>query len=188
MIENDMPRECLCVTYIDAANLHKGVESSGWKMDYSRFRSWLRQKYGSNEAKMFIGLMPCHVDLYTRRQAQGYQCVFKEVVYDRDGRAKGNCDADLVLTAARDFFERSVKRVILVSSDGDYTPLVRFWKEKNVVCTILSPSPFKKCSWLLRKTNVPILCLNDVKHKLVMIAQNEKAPGTDLSVQGPLSW
>ena len=32
--------------YIDAANLHKGVESSGWKLDYRRFRSWIRQKFG----------------------------------------------------------------------------------------------------------------------------------------------
>jgi uncharacterized LabA/DUF88 family protein len=76
--------------------------------------------------------MPQYAGLYTARQAQGYQCVFKEVIYDGEGRAKGNCDADLVLMAARDYFERDVRRVILVSSDGDYTPLVRFWQEKGV--------------------------------------------------------
>jgi uncharacterized LabA/DUF88 family protein len=154
------------IAYIDGANLHKGVRSLGWKLDYSRFRSWIRQKYGVKDAKLFIGLIPEHAELYTARQSQGYQCVFKEVVYDGEGRAKGNCDADLVLHAVRDHYESGVSAVLLISSDGDYSPLVRFWKEKNISCVILSPSPLKKCSWLLRKTNVPIVCLKDVQHKI----------------------
>ena len=31
------------IAYIDAANLHKGVISLGWEMDYRRFRVWLRE-------------------------------------------------------------------------------------------------------------------------------------------------
>ncbi|MEK7655719.1 MAG: NYN domain-containing protein [Patescibacteria group bacterium] len=175
------------IAYIDGANLHKGISALGWKLDYTRFRSWIRQKYGINQAKLFIGLMPKHADLYTSLRIFGYLCVFKEVVYDGDGRAKGNCDADLVLHAVKDYYEHNVRSVILVSSDGDYSPLIRFWQDKKIYCTILSPAPIKKCSWLLRKTNVPIVCLDDVRSKL-MYHQNEKAPGTDVSVQGPLSW
>ncbi len=26
-----------CIAYIDGANLHKGVQSSGWNMDYKNF-------------------------------------------------------------------------------------------------------------------------------------------------------
>jgi len=32
--------------YIDGANLYRGVESLGWKLDYRRLRVWLSEKYG----------------------------------------------------------------------------------------------------------------------------------------------
>lgn len=154
------------IAYIDGANLHKGVESSAWKLDYRKFRSWIRQKFNVTDAYLFIGLIPKHATLYTSLQNAGYTLVFKEVVYDGDGHAKGNCDADLVLQAAKDHYEHGVASVILVSSDGDYTPLVRFWAEKGVSCVIVSPAPIRKCSILLKKTGIPIVYLEEVKHKL----------------------
>lgn len=30
------------IAYIDAANLHKGLANLGWRLDYKRFRVWLR--------------------------------------------------------------------------------------------------------------------------------------------------
>ena len=85
--------------YIDGANLHRGVESSRWKLDYRRFRVWLFEKYAIQKAYLFIGLIPKYGDVYKYLQGCGYTLVFKEVVYDSDGKAKGNCDADLVLQA-----------------------------------------------------------------------------------------
>ncbi len=154
------------IAYIDGANLHKGIESEKWKLDYRKFRSWIRQKFGVEEALLFIGLMPKNAGLYTSLQNSGYKFIFKEVVYDGDGKAKGNCDADLVLKAARDHFEGGVTSVVMVSSDGDYSSLVKFWQEKNVDCTIVSPAPIKRCSILLKRTGVPIVYLQEVKHKL----------------------
>lgn len=152
--------------YIDGANLHKGVESSEWKLDYRKFRSWIRQKFRVTDAYLFIGLMSKHADLYTFLQSTGYTLTFKEIVYDGAGKAKGNCDADLVLKAARDVYETAPAAVVLVSSDGDYAPLVRFWLEKKVTCTIVSPAPRDKCSILLKRIGVPIVYLDDMKHKL----------------------
>lgn len=154
------------IAYIDGANLHKGVESSAWKLDYRRFRSWIRQKFGVTDVFLFIGLMSKHADLYTSLQSMGYKLVFKEIIYDGSGKAKGNCDADLVLQAARDYYENYPSAVLLVSSDGDYAPLVRFWQEKKVSCAIVSPAPIAKCSILLKRTGVPIIYLEDMKHKL----------------------
>ncbi|MEK7144434.1 MAG: NYN domain-containing protein [Patescibacteria group bacterium] len=156
----------MSTAYIDGANLHKGVESSEWKLDYRRFRSWIRQKFNTGDAHLFIGLMPKHASLYTALQDAGYKLVFKEIIYDGDGHVKGNCDADLVLHAVRDYFEGRVTSVVLVSSDGDYAPLVKFWLEKGVHCTIVSPAPIQKCSILLKRTGAPIVYLEDVKHKL----------------------
>jgi len=75
--------------YIDGANLHKGIESSGWKLDYRKFRVWLLEKYGVKKAYIFIGLIPKYSDLYKYLQECGYTLVFKEVVYDSDGDYAG---------------------------------------------------------------------------------------------------
>lgn len=175
------------IAYIDGANLDKGVKNLGWKINHERFRSWLRQKYCVQDACIFIGLIPKHADLYTDLQNAGFRLVFKEVLYTKDGTIKGNCDADLVLRGVKDFYEEGVKRVVLVASDGDYTPLIRFWQEKNIDCTILSPAPKERCSILLKRTNAPIVYLNDVRKKICLNPLKEKAPGTDASVQGSFS-
>jgi len=50
--------------YIDGANLHKGIKTLGWELDYKRFRIWLSEKYSIKIAYLFIGLVPKHKDLY----------------------------------------------------------------------------------------------------------------------------
>jgi uncharacterized LabA/DUF88 family protein len=128
------------VAYVDGANLHRGVESQEWKLDYRKFRSWIRQKYLVTEAYIFLGLVPRNADLYSSLRSAGYKLVFKEVVYDGAGKPKGNCDADLVLQAMKDHYEKGITSAVLVSSDGDYASLVRFWQERDVRCTVVSPA------------------------------------------------
>ena len=147
--------------YIDAANLHQGIKSLGWKLDYARFRIWLSDKYGVDRAYLFIGLIPKNKDLYTYLQESGFTLVFKEVIFDNDGKAKGNCDADLVTQAMRDSYEEATEHAVLVTSDGDYTPLVKFWLEKGQLKMILSPAPSAKCSVLLKRTGAKIAYLED---------------------------
>lgn len=150
--------------YVDGANLHKGVNDLGWRLDYHRFRRWLSEKYGVKRAYLFIGLVPKYKDLYTRLQEAGFTLVFKETTFDDQGRVKGNCDADLVLQATRDYYEKHFEQAILVSSDGDYASLVKFLYENSKLRAILSPS--NKCSVLLKRTNAPIAYLSDQKSKL----------------------
>ena len=138
------------VAYIDAANLHKGIASLGWKLDYGRFRIWLKEKYRVEVAYLFIGLIPRNKDLYTRLQKYGFTLIFK-VVYDGFGKAKGNCDADLVIQAMQDVYEADFEKAILVTSDGDYAPLVAFLLARGKLQTILSPSSSRKCSILLKE-------------------------------------
>lgn len=90
-----MEREYRNYAYIDGANLHKGVENLGWRLDYKKFRVWLRDKYGVGQAYIFLGLVPKYKDLYTSLQEVGFTLIFKEVTYDGDGKVKGNCDAIL---------------------------------------------------------------------------------------------
>lgn len=107
--------------YIDGANLYKGVADLGWKLDYKRFRIWLKDKY--------------------------------RVV---------------------DFYENKFDNAILVSSDGDYAGLVKFLKEKERFRAILSPAIAKKCSILLKRTEVEIAYIND--QRMLLEALKRKSP------------
>ena len=147
--------------YIDGANLHKGIKSLGWDLDYRKFRVWLSDKYDIKTAYLFIGLIPRNKDLYKHLQEYGFTLVFKEVVYDDGGRAKGNCDADLVLQATRDFYENKFENAVIVTSDGDYASLVKFLNDNGKLTAILSPQNKDKCSILLKRTNAKISYMND---------------------------
>lgn len=151
------------VAYIDAANLHNGVKSLGWHLDYKRFRVWLHDKYNVTQANLFIGLIPKYNTLYTTLQEAGFMLIFKDVTYGVDGKVKGNCDADLVLRATKDVYESNFQKVILVSSDGDYAGLVSFLLEKEKLLAVVSPAVAEKCSILLKRTGARIAYLNDQK-------------------------
>ena len=172
--------------YIDGANLHKGISSLGWVLDYARFRVWLKEKYSVEKAYLFIGLIPGFTDLYKYLQESGFILVYKEVVYDKVGKPKGNCDADLVLQVVCDCYEEKYERAVIVTSDGDYASLIKFLKEKEKILTILSPAPHKQCSVLLKRTNVPIAYLSDQK-SILEAHKKEKAPGGDKTPQGSSS-
>lgn len=165
------------VVYIDGANLHRGVASLGWRLDYKRFRVWLSEKYRARTAYFFIGLIPKYNELYKHLQECGYTLVFKEVVYDKEGKPKGNCDADLVLQVACDVYEQKYENALIVASDGDYASLVRFLLRKRKLLVVLSPREKEKCSILLKRTGAKIAYLND--QRSILEAVKEKAPDGD---------
>ncbi|MDO8752150.1 MAG: NYN domain-containing protein [Candidatus Wolfebacteria bacterium] len=163
--------------YIDGANLYGGIANVGWKLDYARFRVWLSEKYDVDRAYVFIGLIPKYKDLYKYLQESGFTLVFKEVVYDGEGKPKGNCDADLVLQAARDTYEKKFDKAVIVSSDGDYASLVKFLMEQEKFKTILSPHTKNLCSILLKRTDAPISYIRD--QRSILETRKEKAPDAD---------
>jgi hypothetical protein len=44
--------------YIDAQNLYLALDEIGWRLDYRRFRVYLKEKYGVTKAYMFMGFLP----------------------------------------------------------------------------------------------------------------------------------
>jgi uncharacterized LabA/DUF88 family protein len=151
------------IAYIDGANLYKGIESLGWKLDYLRFRKWLTDKYQVKRSYLFIGLVPKFKDLYTYLQESGFTLIFKETTYDGSGKIKGNCDADLVLQVISDYYENNFGKAVIVASDGDYASLIDFLKDRKRIKILLSPADERKCSILLKRTNIPITYLRDKK-------------------------
>lgn len=63
--------------FIDSQNLHLGVKSQGWKLDWRKFRQYLRNKYGVIKAYLFIGQVVGNESLYTFLQECDYILIFK---------------------------------------------------------------------------------------------------------------
>jgi len=134
--------------FIDAQNVHKGIKSLGWSIDWVRFRKYLVDKYSVSTAYLFIGFMQSNQDLYSELQKAGYVLIFKPIIVDNNGKAKGNCDADLVLRAILE--KDNYDKAVIITSDGDFYSLVRYLYENNKLEMVLSPY-IKTCSKLLKK-------------------------------------
>ncbi len=173
--------------YIDGANLHRGIQSQGWILDYRRFRIWLREKHGVKSAYLFLGMIPKNQTLYRILQEAGFILEFKEVVYDRNGKPKGNCDADLVLKTTMDFFQKQFKKAIIVTSDGDYAGLVKMLFSQQALQMVVSPSTEQKCSILLKRLNAPTTYLGQSRMRPLLELKKEKAPDADGTAQGSSS-
>ena len=156
--------------YIDGANLHKGIQELGWNLDYKRFRTFLKDRYAVETAYLFLGFIPYNISLYQDLDAAGFVIVFKPTIFNAAGEVKGNCDAELVLQAASDFYEKKFNQAIIVTGDGDFACLVTFLTARQGLQAILSPN-HKKCSLLLKRTGVPITFLEEFR---AMLADESK--------------
>lgn len=134
--------------FIDGQNLHLGISELGWQPDWRRLRIYLQEKYSVSRAYYFLGYVPSNQALYTRLQNAGYTLVFKPVTY-REGKPKGNVDAELVLQAMIEY--SNYERAVIVTSDGDFSCLVRHLKAHEKLERVLSPNR-KGCSVLLKQS------------------------------------
>lgn len=152
--------------YIDGNNLKLGIEALGWKLNFKKFRIYLREKYNVSTAYLFIGYVPTNQDLYSSLQKAGFVLVFKPTLPDKDGEVKGNVDADLVLQVMIDYKDGNFDKVIVISSDGDFYSLVKYLYEQGKLLAVMSPY-VKTCSALLKKSaKEKIIFMDNLRKKL----------------------
>lgn len=163
--------------FIDSNNLYLGVSGdiykkekkiyAGWKLDYKRFRVYLKEKYEVDKAFMFIGFKPGNQAMYTNLQESGYICVFKPTLELIDGRVKGNVDAELVLHSMIEFLNYG--KAVIVSGDGDFYCLIEYFIGKNKLKKVLIPN-LHGYSCLLDRLSSPenniLDFINTLKNKL----------------------
>ncbi|MCK4386778.1 MAG: NYN domain-containing protein [Candidatus Pacebacteria bacterium] len=151
--------------YIDGNNLYKGITELGWKLDYKRFRIFLKDKYNVHKAYLFLGFISKNTQMYRDLQNWGYTIVFKPTIPDKNGEVKGNCDSELVLQTVIDFYENNYSQAIIISGDGDFACLAKFLTMKKKLKIVLAPQ-HKKCSVLLKQSTQKITFLAGLKNKL----------------------
>ena len=166
MIKIKMKNTLNNFVFIDSNNVNLGIRELGWRLDFKKFRIYLKEKHKVKKAYLFIGYLPENQELYRSLQKFGYVLIFKPVMMTKDGKSKGNVDAELVLQVMIDW--EKYNQAIIVSSDGDFYCLVNYLYEKNKLKRVISPN-YKKCSALLKKAaKEKIDFLDNLKNKLAI--------------------
>jgi len=151
--------------FIDSQNLHLGIKSLGWKLDFQRFRVFLKDKYKVGQAFLFIGYVFDNQKLYTYLQKCGYICVFKPTLEIKTAKAvkiKGNVNAELVLHTMIEF--PNYDKAVIVSGDGDFHCLIEYLDGQDKLLKIIVPN--SHYSSLLRKFSKFIANIQLFKEKL----------------------
>lgn len=166
--------------FIDSQNLNLSIRELGWKLDFRRFRIYLKEKYSVTRAFLFIGFVSGNNHLYTALQEAGFICIFKPTLIYKDGSTKGNCDAELVLYSMIEY--PNYDKAVIVTGDGDFYCLVKYLLEKDKLKNVLIPNRLKFSALLKWYIFKPFLrYMNDLDHKL---AYKKKEPSKDETLKG----
>ncbi len=153
--------------FIDSQNLNLGVRDQGWRLDFKRFRIYLKDKYHVQKAFLFIGYVTGNEALYTSLQHAGYIVIFKPTLAIKKGKRviiKGNVDAELVLHTMIEF--PNYDEAVVVSGDGDFRCLIEYLDENNKLHKLIIPNKKKYSSLLLPFKKYMLFITKDFKKKL----------------------
>ena len=149
--------------FIDSQNLNLGVQGMGWRLDFAKFRVYLRQRFRVKKAFIFIGYIESNKRLYEFLENAGYILVYKPTIESK-GETKGNVDAELVLHAAAIEYD-NYDQAVIVSGDGDFRCLIEFLIERKKLRRMIVPN-IHKYSSLLTEFEKDITFLNGTRNKL----------------------
>ncbi len=136
--------------FIDSQNLYLGIKNQGWKIDFTKFRIFLKDKYKIEKAYIFIGYVEGNQQMYKKLQEDGYIVIFKPTLVYKDNSTKGNCDAELVLHSMIEYGNYS--KAVIVSGDGDFYCLAEYLRDNKKLKAVIIPDQ-KRYSALLKKIN-----------------------------------
>jgi len=163
--------------FIDGQNLNLGIQDLGWKLDFQRFRVYLKEKYGVSTAYYFIGKVADNQELYDALTSAGYVLIYKEVLTDPFGKQKGNIDAELVLQAMVDY--KNFHKAVIVSGDGDFACLVTYLANKNKLARVVVPNIYRYSALLKKAAATRLDSMNDLKRKLAYKFPRKKSDSTN---------
>lgn len=143
--------------FIDSQNVNVSTQKFGWKMDWRKFRRFLKDRYGVTQAYMFIGYVPEYKDMYEFLHDAGYAIVLKPTFdmskpHDKIAKpdpskdnetedkkpVKGNVDAELVLWAMKEI--PNYDKAIIISGDGDFYCLVEYLDQQGKLLKLMPPN------------------------------------------------
>ncbi len=150
--------------FIDSQNLNLSIRSLGWHIDFRKFHKYLKEKYGVTKAFLFIGYIEGNNDLYKSLQEAGFVCIFKPTLKYKDGKTKGNCDAELVLQTMIEL--PHYDKAVIVTGDGDFHCLIQYLIQETKFKKLLIPNQHKYSALLKKFPSEFLAFISDLKQKL----------------------
>ena len=150
--------------FIDNENVNVSVKRLGWKIDWTKFRKWLKKDFDVEVAYLFMGYMPEYQKMYDFFESIWYTLIFKKVHQGEHVPNKGNIDTDLVLHAMINYSKYN--QAVIVSGDGDFTSLVEHLHSKKKLRCVIAPNKKRTSDFLQEATEGRFLFLDGFKKKL----------------------
>jgi len=150
MVDNSYKKLKKNYAFIDGQNLYMGMKALSWKLDYKRFKIYLKEKYFITSVFIFLGYIEKYKHLYEKFEKLGYTLIFRKVSLNKTKKIKGNVDISMTvyILTNLDKFDKAV----LITSDGDFYPLVDELISRDKLEVIISPHR-KLCSHLLKSSS-----------------------------------
>ncbi len=157
--------------------MHLWTASENWKIDFKRFRIYLKDKFKVNEVYFFLWfLSEDEQELYTRLQKNWYILVFREHSSELKWTKKWNVDVDIVFSIMKRIIEENdFDKIVLVSWDWDYIKLIKYLISKDLFKKILFPN--RKYSSLYRQIQDSFsitLSVPDIRERLEYKKRKQK--------------
>lgn len=160
--------------FIDSQNLNLSVRDQCWKLDYKKFRIYLKDKFNVEKAFLFIGYIPKNKKIYDNLHRSGFEIIFKPIS-KQNGKIKGNVDAELVLHCMINY--NNFNKAVIITGDGDFHCLIEYLEKKNKLSKLIVPNKYKYSALLKRFLN-KTTSLNNLKPKLILKERHLLKDGT----------
>ncbi len=161
--------------FIDGQNLNLSIRDLGWKLDYKKFRAYLKDKYQISKAFLFIGFMEENAELYKALTEAGFTCIYKPTLVHH-GVTKGNCDAELVLHAMIE--SKNYQKAVIVTGDGDFHCLAKYLMQEKKLGKLLIPNQRAYSALLKRFPSENLAFMSDLRKKLSYHSGTQKKKRT----------
>lgn len=187
--------------FVDSQNLNLGTQRMGWKLDWRRFREYLRETYNVTQAYLFIGYMSENEALYEHMHELGYLIVLKPTVDVSAMQHDGNVGDSAKKAALAEVIDgKEIKdpkdkptikgnvdaelvlyamkempnydQAIIVSGDGDFFSLAEYLLAQNKLANILTPN--WQYSSLLKPFEDKIVRLDQLRRQLAYHDRKKK--------------
>lgn len=153
--------------YIDAANLILGSKNFiPTTYDIFYLLVYLKDKYRAQRCVYFTGKFNEYEIDYEFLRVLGVEIVFKKL-YRQDEKTKANCDVEISHRITLDIKDDLVDKVILVSGDGDFAPLLDYVISNKKEANLFAISRKSTAYILAQRKFLKMVYLEDIVNLLI---------------------
>jgi uncharacterized LabA/DUF88 family protein len=132
-----LPNYC----FIDGQNLESYFYSQNQKIDPKLLFTILTQNFKNKQCFYFVKGQNPNSAYIKNLKSIGYKVIYGNAKSKTtDSRISFNIDSELIVNTMTKFFETEKFNFFLLSGDGDYQPLIKFFEQRNHGVKIISPS------------------------------------------------